>query len=304
MAGITSDRIFSSALLLLGYAAILGLIDNFVRTIAQDGGLWQFHALRAAMVFAILAVLARPMGLHLLPRRWGPWLVRSLLHGSAMLIYFGCLAFLSVPQVAAGLFTAPIFVLIFSRFIFGYALGFVRVMATALGFAGVVLELQPGFGAPLDIASLLPLFAGALYGMASIVTREWCADESAEVLMAGMFVVLGVAGLIGMAVLGIADTQAPAGAEGFISRGWVTPSRAFLGWTLVQAVGSMLAVALMVRAYQLAEASRIAAFEYALLPISAFWAFLLWGEQVEPVALLGMVLIFVAGLLLSKSNTA
>ncbi|HBU14498.1 MAG TPA: EamA/RhaT family transporter, partial [Gemmobacter sp.] len=48
---------------------------------------------------------------------------RSAIHGCAMLIYFGALAFLPVAQVAAGLFTAPIFVLLISRFAYGHHIG-------------------------------------------------------------------------------------------------------------------------------------------------------------------------------------
>ncbi len=46
-------------------------------------------------------------------------------------------------------------------------------------------------------AALLPILAGALYAMGNIATREWCAEESAETLLAGFFGVLGVIGLIG-----------------------------------------------------------------------------------------------------------
>lgn len=298
------NPIFLPALLLLIYAAILGLIDNFVRVIAQDSSLWQFHALRAVMVFLLLGLAARPLGLTLRPRNWRAWFARSMLHGSAMLIYFGALAFMSVAQVAAGLFTAPIFVLIFSRWLFGHDLGPLRVGATAIGFVGVLLVLQPGVNAQVGWSSLIPVLAGALYGLGSLVTREWCADESAEVLMAGMFVILGAAGFIGLGVVEIWGGAAPAGSDGFLLRGWTELSATVLWWTFVQAVGSMIAVAVMVRAYQLAEASRIAAFEYALLPIAAGWAFLLWGETIGGMALGGMCLIILSGLILSKAKQA
>jgi drug/metabolite transporter (DMT)-like permease len=76
---------------------------------------------------------------------------RSALHGAAMLIYFGCLAFLPVAQVAAGLFTAPIFVLVIARLVYGHALGPARIAAAAVGFLGVILALTPGTDAPLGL---------------------------------------------------------------------------------------------------------------------------------------------------------
>ena len=53
--------------------------------------------------------------------------------GLAMLIYFGALAFLPVALVAAGLFTAPIFVLLIPRFAYGQPIGPVQVLAVAVG---------------------------------------------------------------------------------------------------------------------------------------------------------------------------
>ncbi|MEM1506541.1 EamA family transporter, partial [Domibacillus sp. 8LH] len=68
---------------------------------------------------------------------------RPAIHCTAMLVYFGALALLPVAQVAAGLFTAPIFVLVISRFVYGERIGPVRVLAVLTGFAGVLLVLGP-----------------------------------------------------------------------------------------------------------------------------------------------------------------
>jgi drug/metabolite transporter (DMT)-like permease len=217
----------------------------------------------------------------------------------AMLIYFGALAFLPVAQVAAGLFTAPIFVLILSRFVYGHAIGPVRIVAVALGFLGVVMVLGPEALAGASLAAALPVVAGALYALGNIATREWCAGESAEVLTVGFFLALGVLGLTGLGLLALFPLPVAEGTAGFVTRGWVWPSGAFLFWTFVQAAGSLFAVVLMVRAYQAAEASRVSVFEYATLPASAFWGWVLWSEVLTPLAVAGMVLIAAAGVLIA-----
>ncbi len=56
---------------------------------------------------------------------------------------------------------------------------------------------------------------------------------------------------------------------------------------------------MMVKAYQMAEASRVAVFEYVILPASAFWTWALWGEVLSMRAMAGMVLIFAAGLIIA-----
>lgn len=288
-----------AALLILGYALAIGFTDNFVQVIARDAGLWQFHATRTAIAALILALAAVPLGLRLRPRRLGPVLVRSLVHGSAMVVYFGCLAFLPVAVVVAGLFTAPIFTLLISRFAFGAAIGPFRIVAVLVGFAGVILVLGPGQGMSVGPASVLPIAAGALYALGNIATRRWCAGETAETLLLGFFLALGVFGLAGMAVLAVWQPDVPAGADGFILRGAVWPNAAFWIWSFVQAAGSLLGVGMMIRAYQIAEASRVAIFEYVILPAAAFWSFVLWGEVLSPRALLGIALILLAGLIIA-----
>lgn len=293
-----ADRTLAAAAAILGYAIIIGFTDNFVRVIAADGGLWQFHALRGVMAMAILGLAARPLGLRLAPRNLRAVAGRSLIHGCAMLIYFGCLAFLPVATVAAGLFTAPIFVLLISRFAFGHPVGPYRIAAVLIGFLGVILVLGPASGERIGAATVLPVAAGALYALGNLATREWCAAETAETLLAGFFVTLGGLGLIGMIALAIWPIPVPEGAAGFVLRGATVPTGRFLIWTFVQAAGSLIGVGLMIRAYQIAAASRVAIFEYVILPASALWSYLLWAELVSPRAALGMGLIFLAGLII------
>lgn len=293
------DRTLAAAAAILGAALIIAFIDNFVRVIAGDGGLWQFHATRSVMGLLLLAILARPLGLRLRPRRTVPVLVRSLVHGSAMLIYFGSLAFLPVATVAAGLFTAPIFVLLISRFVYGIRIGPLRILAVALGFLGVMLVLGPASATRISPAMLVPVAAGALYGLGNVATRQWCTGETAETLLAAFFAILGIFGLIGLGALALWQPAVPEGAAGFILRGAVWPTGRFLFWTLVQAAGSLIAVGLMIRAYQLAEASRVAIFEYVILPASALWGYLLWAEVLGTRAVIGIAFIFAAGLVIA-----
>jgi hypothetical protein len=134
-------------------------------------------------------------------------------------------------------------------------IGPVRIAAVAIGFLGVMLVLGPEALAGASLAALLPMLAGAMYAVGNIATREWCAEESAETLLAGFFAGLGILGLVGMAALAVWPQVAPEGPEGFLLRGPVFwPPAAFWIWTFVQAAGSLLGVGLMIRSYQIADA--------------------------------------------------
>lgn len=289
------NRTLAAAGMILVYAVVIGFTDNYVRVIAAESGLWQFHAIRTAFAMALIGAVALPFGLRLRPVNPRAVAARSAIHGLAILVYFGGLGFLPVAQVAAGLFTAPIFVLLIARFAYGHALGPVRIVAVAVGFAGVVLVLGPAGANGLGWASLLPVLSGAFYALGNIATREWCGQESALTLTAGFFLALGALGLAGMAVLWALPVPVPEGTQGFLVRGAVWPSGPVLFWIFVQAAGSLVAVGAMVKGYQLAEASRVSILEYMVLPVAALWTWALWGEAPEPAAVAGIALIIAAG---------
>lgn len=293
------DRTLAAAGCILFYAMMIGFTDNYVRVIAESAGLWQFHATRSAMALSLLFLTGAVLGWRLRPVNWRAVIARSAIHGAAMVIYFGALAFLPVAQVAAGLFTAPIFVLLISRVAFGHPIGPVRVLAVATGFLGVVLVLGPQAVSGASLAAILPVLAGALYALGNIATREWCAQETAQTLLAGFFAALGILGLIGMAVLTLFPVAVPEGTAGFVLRGPAVPEAGFWIWTAVQAVGSLIGVGLMIRAYQLTEAGRASVFEYIILPASALWGWILWGERLTPLAMLGMAMIAAAGMMIA-----
>jgi len=291
-----ANRTIAAAGAILGYAALVTYADNFVRVIAEQSNLWQFHATRSVIAMGMLLVAARILGLRVRPRRWGPFIARSAAHGSALLIYFGCLGFLSVAEAVAGLFTAPIFVLLIMRFAYGRRLGPVRIAAALVGFAGVILVLFPDGPRAVNAAAPVAVLAGALYGLGNIATREWCPEEATATLTAGYFGALGIAGFAGLGVLwALPVAEVPAGAAGFLMRGFVAPSAEVMLWTVVQAVASLIGVGFLVRAYQMAEASRVSVFEYMLLPAAAIWTYLIWGSAIAPMSAIGMALIIGAG---------
>lgn len=280
-----------AALCAVGGMAALGLTDNFVPFITERGSLWQFHFVRGLMAVAILVVLAA-FGFGILrPRRFWAVAGRSLFQAGAMLIYFGCLAFLPIGVVVAGLFTSPLFVLMISALFQGKRVGPWRWGAVVVGFAGALMVIRPDPN-DLDLVAFLPLLAGVLYAIGAVATRAWCEGESTMVMTAGFFAMLAVMGGIGMLILPGAEV---AGAEGFVSRTWGPLDGAMWFWIAVQAVGSLVGIGLLVRSYQLGEAGHVAIFEYSLLIFASFWAWVLWGQTVSAFGFVGMAMIAGAG---------
>lgn len=283
-----------AALLMLAAMLIIGLIDNYIVVIAESVSLWQFHATRSAINMSVLGAIAVFGGAQIMPRRWGPVLLRSGLFTGSMLIYFGCLAFLPISQVVAGLFTSPIIVMVLTAVVFGERVGPVRWFAALVGFAGIVLVIGPGRD-DVGLISGLPLVAALLYALSAISTRRWCEGEHVASLLFWFFAAIGGASLLVLIALTFWPLDAPAGQAGFISRGLAVPSAAAWVWILAQAAGSIVAVGAITRAYQIGEASYVAVFEYSLMVFAPLWAWVLWREDVGPSTMAGVSLIMLAG---------
>ena len=287
----TTARPGLAAISVLAGMATLGLTDNFVPHISERGSLWQFHLVRGAMAVTLLGLIAVSGFGALRPRRPLAVLGRSLFQAGAMLIYFGCLSVLPIGVVVAGLFTAPLFVVMITVIFQGKRVGPIRWIAVAMGFAGALMVIRPDPGA-LDPVAFLPIFAGLLYAIGAVATRAWCDTEGTLTLSAGFFGVLAVFGAIGVILV---PGVGPEGAAGFVLRSWGPLDADMLFWIAVQAVGSLLGIGLIFRGYLVGEASHVAVFEYSLLVFASFWAWVLWGQSVAPLGLFGMVLIAGAG---------
>ncbi len=298
MNNILQTRPVLGVVLVISSMGMIGLIDNFIRLIAKEAGLWQFHLLRSLVVCSCLLVIARLMHWRLRPKNWRAVVLRSFAFSSAMVLYFGSAGIISVSQAASGLFTGPVFVLLISASFLGVRIGIWRILAVAIGFGGVLLILRPDRGA-LSIMSVLPLFAGLFYALSGIATRRWCGQESTMTLNMGAFLGLGLWGALGVVVFTLFPVPPEiARALPFFTRGWVHPSGAFVLWMLVQAFGSMAATALLTRGYLLADVSFASGAEYSFLIFVALWGYVLWGSVPDPVSALGAGAIVLSGVII------
>ena len=162
--------------------AIVGIIDNFMKFIAIEISLWQFHFLRSLIAVPVIVIFALLVGWDLKPKRLWPVLGRNIFLSGAMFIYFGCLGFFPIAAVAAGLFTAPVLVLAIDAIWSRRRIGPVRIITALLGFIGTILVLKPDVGG-FSWVNLIPVLAGLMYAFGNVATRKWCEGESAVALL-------------------------------------------------------------------------------------------------------------------------
>lgn len=291
---VTAGRINSSlqgAAFMVCGMAILGLTDNFIVYIAHEAGLWQFLLMRSLMACGLMALGALILGWCLRPRRWPGVIIRSLCAAFSMVIYFGALAYVPIAQAAAGMFTAPIFVLIFSVLLFGRNISLIRILAAICGFAGVLMVLQPNPGA-LQVFAILPVFAGLTWGFVALATRYLCEGEDTVTLLFAFFATLGILGAVGLLVTGFGF----GGSRGFFGRGWVTPGYDLWFWITVHTLGALVGLWCITRAYRAGDPSYVAPFEYSFPIFATCWAWIMFGDLPGPLGWAGFALIILGGM--------
>ncbi len=284
----------AAAAFMVASMALIGVIDNFIVYLADSIGLWQFHMVRSSMMLPIVFLMS-VVGLGRFgPQRLWAVVIRSLLIATAMLFYFSALALMPIAQALAGLFTSPIFILLITGLGMGQKIGPWRVLAVAIGFTGILFVLQPD-PQDFDWNILIPVVGGLFYALAAIATRSLCGGESTVALLGGMTIALGLMGVTGVTVLHFFPMDSIDGPAGFVTRGWVWPMDDALVWVVVQAVGSVTAVFMLIKAYQLGEPSYVAVFEYSVMIFGPVFAWAVLGQGLGLWQIVGIALIAFAG---------
>ena len=287
-------RPMAAALCMIGAMVLLGFVDNFVATVAEEISIWQFLAVRASMAIPLICLMSM-LGLGTMrPKRFWAVAVRSLLTATGLMLYFGSLAFMPIAQSLAGLFTSPIFVLLISAFVLKQTIGKWRVIAVAIGFSGILLVLGIQDGAPGWIM-MMPVAGGLIYATGSMATRILCSEESTISMLAGIMIVQFIIGTLALVGLTIWSPVVPEGADGFLLRGLVWPIESVFPYIAMQAVISVAGVFLLIRAYQWGEASQVSVLEYSIMIFGPFFAWLLMGQSITPTMMAGIALIMIAG---------
>ena len=274
--------------------AILGIIDNFMKFIAVEISLWQFHFVRSFIAVPVIVIFGLLAGWDLRTKRLWPVLGRNMFLTGAMFVYFGCLGFFPIAAVAAGLFTAPVLVMFINAIWSRRAIGLTRLATAFVGFIGTILVLKPDVGG-LSWANLIPVSAGLMYAFGNVATRKWCEGESAVSLLWSYMFLMLIFGGLGVVYLYFN----PGDPSNYLTRGWVWPSAGVWVWIWLQAVFSLVGIGFIMKAYLIGEVTYVSIFEYSMLIFASIAAWVLFGDLLEPVGFVGIGLIIITGILIS-----
>ena len=286
------------AILLVSGISIFGFSDNLTLLVSNQVSVGQFHFSRSLIAMFMVFGLGKVFGLSVMPKYWKPILIRTFFMVTSMLLYFGVMPMMPIAEAGAGLFTSPIFVLLFSTIFFKEHIGWRKVFAVIIGSCGVLLVLQPGANG-LTFYQLMPMMAGACYALGSIITYHYLREESSLAILMSFIVSIGLCGFVITTLLTYFPVapdlveQAP-----FLFQGWQSVDGSFWLWMFLIAALASTALSLMTRAYQLAQTSYAAIFEYAYLISVGLFSWLFWGIIPNYLSAIGILLIIFAGVMI------
>jgi drug/metabolite transporter (DMT)-like permease len=160
--------------------------------------------------------------------------------------------------------------------VLGERVGWRRWTAIGIGFVGVLVILQPGQDVFSPFA-LVPLGAAFMFALYGLLTRYVGRQDSSSVSLFWT----GTAGAVVMTLVGI----------------WFwEPMRApDWGWMAVLCCTGVLGHWLMIRAYEVAEASAVQPFAYLQLVFASVIGVTLFAEVLRPNVMLGAAIVVAAG---------
>lgn len=202
-------------------------------------------------------------------------LLRNCTHFIGQNLWFFAVSAIPLAQVFALEFTTPIWVLLLSPLLLGERMTGVRAICAVLGFAGILIVTRPG---TTEITT--PVLAGAacavFFALTIIMTKRMTRTETVLCIMFYLTSIQLVLGLIA------------AGFDGQIA----LPTGRNILWIALIGLSGLMAHFCYTMALKLAPATVVTPVDFARLPTIALTAWLLYAEPVDPLVLLGAVIIF------------
>ncbi len=265
---------------LLAYA-LFALHDATIKWLVAALPAWQILFCRSATILVGCLAIGRGrlLGQALATPLKTTFAARGAITLAAWLCYYTAARSTPLAQLVTLYFSAPILVTAMSAPLLGEPVSRTRWVAVGVGFAGVLVAVDPA-DLRLSINTPLVLIAAALWAYAIILMRKIARRESSLLQMFysnGFFLVAtGIACLFG----------------------WRTPDAWQVALLAIVGVIGGFAQFLLYEGARHAPASLVATFEYSAL----LWAFVLgyaiWGDIPRPAVFAGAFLILGAGLLL------
>ncbi|MCP8895205.1 DMT family transporter [Shinella daejeonensis] len=205
--------------------------------------------------------------------------LRSVLFAAEASGFYFAVAYMPLADVMTYWLAAPIYVAALSPLLLGERVGWRRWAAILVGFAGVVIALEPSRDS-FTLPAVIALGGSLAFGGAMVLGRMLRAAPDTTLVF---WQVAGAAILAGVWVV-------------FDPQGWTPVNGVDLGLLGLLGVVAMSAHMLVNRSLKLADASMVVPLQYTMLLWAIVFGWLFFGDLPRAAMLAGAVVIVASGL--------
>lgn len=267
--------------LMIATTLVFALQDGISRHLAGEYNVLMVVMIRFwFLAIFVTAVAARKAGgLRNAVRSHHPVLqiTRGVLLAAEVCVMVLAFVMLGLVESHAVFTCYPLLVAALSGPVLGERVGWRRWTAIATGFVGVLIILQPGLRV-FSPAALVPLLSAFLFALYGLLTRYVSRRDAASV----SFFWTGIAGAVAMTPPGL--------------WAWEPMTRADWGWMGLLCCTAAFAHWLLIRAYEVAEASAVQPFAYLQLVFASAIGIFVFGETLHLNVAVGAAVVVCAGL--------
>lgn len=265
-----------------GAMAAFTVNDALMKLATETVPLMQAIALRGGLTTVVLVGLALATGALRLPPGWrdrGLLVLRTLAEVAATLTFLAALRHMPLANLSAILQSLPLAVTLAAALVLREAVGWRRMLAIAVGFAGVLLIVRPGTAA-FDGWSMVGLIS-----VAFVVVRDLATRRMTQALPS---VTVALSAAVAVAATGFAGTV--------ISGGFLPMVAADSLRIGAAAVALVFGYLLIVKAMRQGDVALVAPFRYVALLWAIALGWLWFGSLPDAATWAGAALIVVSGL--------
>ena len=276
----------NKTILLGSFFIILGevffvLMGMLVKYLGDDIPNHQLVFYRNLLAALIIIPILYFQGLHnIKTKRIGMHLIRATSGVLAMYCFFYALTHIELADAMMLKMTAPIFIPIIAIVWINEYVTLKTIFAILIGFAGVIVYLNPN--AEIQLAALIGLIGGALAALAKVSIRKMSDTEPTARIV------------FYFALFGTLISSIPV-----ITGDYYFPD-SYQEWTLLFMLGltGTCGQFCLTHAYRIAPASQVGPFTYSSLLWASLAGWFFWSEIPSTNTLIGASLIITSGILL------
>jgi drug/metabolite transporter (DMT)-like permease len=267
--------------LMVATTFVFAMQDGISRHLAGEYNVLMVVMIRywffAAFVMAVAARKAGGLRAAAATSQPGVQIFRGALLAAEICVMVLAFVLLGLVETHAVFTSYPLLIAALSGPILGEKVGWRRWTAIGVGFVGVLIILQPGFRV-FQVEALVALAAALMFALYGLMTRYAARKDSA----ATSFFYTGTVGCVVMTAVGIWFWEPMTGPD------WA--------WMSLLCVTGALGHWLLIKVYDVAEASAVQPFAYLQLVFAATLGITVFGETLEWNVALGATLVVAAGI--------